>query len=87
MIKPDVHLVAEVMLQCFGFIDVKNLSSKLVFAYERFHTLLSRQSHYNFGKVDFKQITQFEINSTQSFLKLLLVCRNIFFRNNLIYCL
>nr|XP_018918133.1 PREDICTED: dynein heavy chain 7, axonemal [Bemisia tabaci] len=49
MIKPDVHLVAEVMLQCFGFIDVKNLSSKLVIAYERFHTLLSRQSHYNFG--------------------------------------
>lgn len=47
--KPDLDMIAEVMLFSHGFKNAKVLASKMVHLFELFKEQLSRQTHYDFG--------------------------------------
>eukprot|EP00051_Salpingoeca_urceolata_P021875 m.349048 g.349048 ORF g.349048 m.349048 type:complete len:4259 (-) comp19881_c0_seq4:199-12975(-) len=49
MSKPDLELIAEVILYSEGFKEAKNLGRKLVELYSLSRELLSKQQHYDWG--------------------------------------
>jgi dynein heavy chain 2 len=49
MTKPDIDLIAEVILYSEGFKDAKNLGRKLVSLFTLSRQLLSAQQHYDWG--------------------------------------